>query len=437
MECNKEEAINAKKIAEKKLAQGDYQGAQKIARKAQQLNPSLEYISHLLAICDVHCAAEIKLLGSEMNLYDILQVEQFADETIIKKQYRKLALLLHPDKNNIVGAEAAFKLVGQANGVLTDQTKRSSYDMKFKTAVTSTRKKPAPRRQSKGGSSVVRPSGNVPNAPPSNVPNANAPQSNVSNANAPQSNVPNANAPQSNVPNANAPQSNVPKANAPQSDVPKANAPQAGVKKCPKKQTTFWTCCQHCTAKYQYFVVFMNVRLHCQNCHQYFIGHDLDATKGSEKQTSSQIPSQNGTPDQEPPSTNESKSKKKNFTEESVRNPPAKKSKTVDSKREILKEAISKLQKESARDPALSKGGKAKAAKSKLAEESVTKKSRKVNNRDKNVKAARSKVAEEPAGNSQSKKTRVVNSKGKNLKPVMSDFISFLELVFLPKVFKL
>ena len=58
-----------------------------------------------------------------MDWYGILQVEQAADDAIIRKRYQKLALLLHPNKNKFVGAEAAFKLIGEANRILSDQGK--------------------------------------------------------------------------------------------------------------------------------------------------------------------------------------------------------------------------------------------------------------------------------------------------------------------------
>ncbi|KAB1202353.1 hypothetical protein CJ030_MR8G004614 [Morella rubra] len=131
MECNKDEAIRAKGIADMKLQSSDFEGARKMAKKAQELFPELENLSQLLAVCEVHCSALKKLYGSAMDWYGILQTEQSADEATIKKQYRKLALLLHPDKNKFAGAEAAFKLVGEAHRVLSDQAKRSLYDMKY------------------------------------------------------------------------------------------------------------------------------------------------------------------------------------------------------------------------------------------------------------------------------------------------------------------
>lgn len=138
MECNKDEASRAKRIAEEKMENNDFEGARKIALKARNLYPELENITQMLAICDVHCAAKNRILGSEKDWYGILGVEKLADELTIKKQYRRLALVLHPDKNRFPGAEAAFKLVGEANLVLTDPAKRSTFDSKIRVSVSST-----------------------------------------------------------------------------------------------------------------------------------------------------------------------------------------------------------------------------------------------------------------------------------------------------------
>ncbi|KAL2554059.1 DNAJ heat shock N-terminal domain-containing protein [Forsythia ovata] len=137
MECNKDEATRAKGIAEEKMENNDFEGARKIALKARNLYSELENITQMLAICDVHCAAKNRILGSEKDWYGILGVERLADELTIKKQYRRLALVLHPDKNRFPGAEAAFKLIGEANLVLTDPVKRSSFDSKTRVSVRS------------------------------------------------------------------------------------------------------------------------------------------------------------------------------------------------------------------------------------------------------------------------------------------------------------
>ncbi|KAJ4761042.1 DNAJ heat shock N-terminal domain-containing protein [Rhynchospora pubera] len=130
MGCNKEEAIRAMQIAEKRLLKQDYAGAKVMALKAKKLFP-LDNLSQFLAVCEVHCSAQLVDNGL-CDWYRIIQVEPLSDEVMIRKQYHKLALLLHPDKNKIPGAEAAFKLVVEANNILSDQTQRMAYDLKRK-----------------------------------------------------------------------------------------------------------------------------------------------------------------------------------------------------------------------------------------------------------------------------------------------------------------
>ncbi|KAL2545030.1 DNAJ heat shock N-terminal domain-containing protein [Forsythia ovata] len=134
MECNKEEAIRAKDIAQRKMENKDFIGARKIAMKAQQLYPDLDNISQMILVCDVHCSAENRVYGNEKDWYGILKIEQTADEASIRKQFRRLALLLHPDKNRFAGAADAFKLIGDALAFLTDREKRMQYDHKCKPA---------------------------------------------------------------------------------------------------------------------------------------------------------------------------------------------------------------------------------------------------------------------------------------------------------------
>ncbi|KKY18885.1 putative er associated chaperone [Phaeomoniella chlamydospora] len=60
--------------------------------------------------------------------YEILALEKTASDAEIKKAYRKLSLLTHPDKNGYEGADEAFKLVSRAFQVLSDSDKKSRYD---------------------------------------------------------------------------------------------------------------------------------------------------------------------------------------------------------------------------------------------------------------------------------------------------------------------
>ncbi|KAL6139307.1 hypothetical protein ACLB2K_064584 [Fragaria x ananassa] len=133
MECNKDEAVRAMQLSEKKIQNKDFKGAKEMALKAQRIYPQLDNISRLITVCEVHCAAEKKVGGSEMDWYGILQVQQYEDRETIKKQYKKLGLLLHPDKTSLTGAEGAFKLIGEAYRVLFDPGSRSKYDIKYST----------------------------------------------------------------------------------------------------------------------------------------------------------------------------------------------------------------------------------------------------------------------------------------------------------------
>ncbi len=66
---------------------------------------------------------------SEKDYYSILGLEKWASEQEIKKAYRKLAMQYHPDRNPWNSeAEAKFKEIWEAYGVLSDPAKKQQYD---------------------------------------------------------------------------------------------------------------------------------------------------------------------------------------------------------------------------------------------------------------------------------------------------------------------
>lgn len=223
MECNKDEAFRAKELAEKKMQNNDFEAAQRIALKAQSLYPELDNITQLLSICDVHCSAGKGLLGSEKDWYGILQVDKFADESTIKKQYRRLALLLHPDKNRLPGAEGAFKLICEANALLSDPTKKSLYDSKVKVLSRSTAANQPTHYMNR-----------------SSQPNQQTgAQNNISNG------------------------------------FSNLNQFQATKSTYSVRRDVFWTCCPFCEVKYQYLREFINRSLRCQSCSKAFVGYEV------------------------------------------------------------------------------------------------------------------------------------------------------------------
>jgi hypothetical protein len=62
------------------------------------------------------------------DYYLILGVERTASERDIKRTYRRLAILYHPDKNPSSEAEAQFKEINEAYTVLSDPESKAVYD---------------------------------------------------------------------------------------------------------------------------------------------------------------------------------------------------------------------------------------------------------------------------------------------------------------------
>ena len=82
----------------------------------------------------------------ESKFYDILDVSTDASEDVLKKNYRKLALKFHPDKNPDGGEK--FKDISMAYNTLSDPEKRKIYDLKGEKGLSSSKKPPPPHPES-------------------------------------------------------------------------------------------------------------------------------------------------------------------------------------------------------------------------------------------------------------------------------------------------
>ncbi|KAG8381162.1 hypothetical protein BUALT_Bualt06G0093700 [Buddleja alternifolia] len=262
MECNKDEALRAKSIAEDKLGKKDFAGAKKFALKAQTLYPGLDGIPQMLTTLDVYISAENKV-GGEVDWYAVLGVNPSADEETIRKQYRKLALTLHPDKNKSIGADGAFKLISEAWSLLSDKAKRLVYNQ---------------RRGSKEFQQRVPVHTGGPSAPsrPNGVFNFASRSTSV-----------------------------------PKTQNNSGKAPFRPTPTLSRQRTdTFWTLCHKCMMHYEYLKMYLNTTLICPNCSEAFTALEtappfsFSSTSSNDGPTrTADVPGRNGAAAQKPGSS--------------------------------------------------------------------------------------------------------------------------------------
>ncbi|CAN6349591.1 unnamed protein product [Urochloa humidicola] len=115
-------------LAEQRFLAGDVAGARRHARRALGLAPGLPAAEQALAAYDVHAAG--LGLGALPGWYAVLflphplltatstQHSGGVTHDDVRRQHRRLCLLVHPDKNPSAAADGAFKLVQAAYDAL-------------------------------------------------------------------------------------------------------------------------------------------------------------------------------------------------------------------------------------------------------------------------------------------------------------------------------
>ncbi|XP_048572768.1 dnaJ homolog subfamily B member 12-like [Triticum urartu] len=123
------------RLAEQRFLVGDVAGALRAAREAQARCRALQGLAHALAAYEVHVAAAVSR-ASGRNWYAVLSVGARTSlpsggvgvsHEDVKRRYRRLCLVLHPDKNRSAAADGAFKLLQQAWGALSVGQRHGSH----------------------------------------------------------------------------------------------------------------------------------------------------------------------------------------------------------------------------------------------------------------------------------------------------------------------
>ncbi|CAN0927596.1 Protein HLJ1 [Linum grandiflorum] len=227
---NRAEAERLLGVAEKLLSSRDLNGTKDFAVLAQETDPLLEGSDQILAVADVLLSSDKKINNSHHDWYSILQLDpRTNDFDLIKKQYRRLALLLHPDKNKYPFADQAFKLVADAWAVLSDSAKKSPFDRlytKVDLELSNSDNKLPVRRSQRGSGSGSR--------------------NNHSNGGAGENARPSVNS-----------------ANSSSNNEEQSQRTSA-------RMSTFWTMCPYCYLLFEYPRAYENCCLRCQKCDRAF-----------------------------------------------------------------------------------------------------------------------------------------------------------------------
>lgn len=68
------------------------------------------------------------MMNADMDHYAVLGVKADDDQLAIKKAYKKLALMCHPDKSRAPDAADQFQLIRESYEILSDPNKKALYD---------------------------------------------------------------------------------------------------------------------------------------------------------------------------------------------------------------------------------------------------------------------------------------------------------------------
>jgi hypothetical protein len=161
-----EAAERLHRLAEQRFLAGDVAGALRAGREAKaRCRTTLPGLDRAVAAYEVHAAAGMSR-ASGRNWYAVLNVGARTSLSIdgathedIKRRYKRLCLVLHPDKNGSVAAEGAFKLLQEAWKTLSVRHPHCS-------SAAGAKPRPVPTPPPAPSGSAERPSSNHTRHPP-------------------------------------------------------------------------------------------------------------------------------------------------------------------------------------------------------------------------------------------------------------------------------
>ncbi|KAI4375595.1 hypothetical protein MLD38_013448 [Melastoma candidum] len=248
--------------AAKLLATRDFQGTKTFAIRARDTDPSgsiHEAVDRILAVADTLILSSGDPSG--VDYYSVLQLPQLTQSLeLIATHFRRLALLLNPERNPFPFAEHAFRIVSDAWSVLSNPTKKVLYDNELRMSLLghgppgnfATPAPPAvPRAPAPASSSVARPM--FMNGVEISIGNS---QSNSGGSRQTRAQT----------------SQNTPVTPArPVTANPPAKASRGSAGTAPREKS-FWTCCPYCFHMYEYAKMYEDCVLKCQNCERAFHG---------------------------------------------------------------------------------------------------------------------------------------------------------------------
>ncbi|CAL9160580.1 uncharacterized protein LOC103980700 [Musa acuminata AAA Group] len=122
------EARRLKSLAEEKLLSSSLKSALKYAKRAARLAPDLDGVTQMVTALKV-------LRADPSDHYKVLRLPPFSTPAAVRKQYKALALMLHPDKaaaHPLPAAEDAFKRVADSFRFLSDRSLKRDLDLRLR-----------------------------------------------------------------------------------------------------------------------------------------------------------------------------------------------------------------------------------------------------------------------------------------------------------------